>query len=75
MSKTERLNAIETVIQDAKKESDLIVQEAQLTASKIISEAEIAAKEILIQKENIERELKEFIQIEKELIKKYEEKE
>lgn len=75
MSKTERLNAIETVIQDAKKDSDLIIQEAQLKASKIISEAEIAAKEILVQKENIERELKEFIQIEKELIKKYEENE
>ncbi len=75
MSKKERLNAIETVIQDSKKESHLIIQEAQLKASKIISEAEIAAKEILIQKENIERELKEFIQIEKELIKKYQEKE
>jgi hypothetical protein len=39
---------------------------------KIINDAEAEAKNITLKKERIESELKEFIQAEKELIKKYE---
>jgi vacuolar-type H+-ATPase subunit H len=70
---TEKLNFIEETIKDARKESDLILREAQVKANKIVNEAELNAKNILLKKERIEKELKEFIQIEKELIRKYEE--
>lgn len=61
----------ETLLQ-AKKEAELTVKEAKIEAKKIINEAEISAKDIVLKKERIERELKDFIQVEKELIKKYE---
>ena len=70
---TEKLQFIEETIKDARKESDLIIREAQVKANKIVNEAELNAKNIILKKERIERELREFIQIEKELIKKYEE--
>lgn len=69
----EKLKLIEDTIKDSKKESELTVREAQIRANKIINEAELQAKNTILKKERIERELKEFIQIEKELIKKYEE--
>ncbi len=58
----------------SKKEADLIVEEAKVKAQKIINDAEAKAKNIILKKERIEKELKEFIQVEKELIKRYEEK-
>ncbi len=70
---TEKLQFIEDTIKDARKESDLVIREAQVKANKILNEAELNAKNTILKKERIERELKEFIQIEKELIKKYEE--
>ena len=42
-------------------------------AEKIVNDAQAAAKNITLKKERIESELKEFIQAEKELIKRYEE--
>ena len=42
-------------------------------SEKIIFDAEANAKNTLLKKERIESELKEFIQAEKELIKRYEE--
>ena len=70
---TEKLQFIEETIKDARKESDLVIREAQVKANKIVNEADLNAKNILLKKERIEKELREFIQIEKELIKKYEE--
>lgn len=70
---TEKMNFIEETIKDARKESDLILREAQVKANKLINEAELNAKNVILKKERIEKELKEFIQIEKELIRKYEE--
>lgn len=69
----ERLSHYESYVKDAKKESELTLKEAKIHAEKIINDAENKAKNILLKRERIERELKEFIQIERELIKKYEE--
>jgi len=69
-----KLNIFEEYIKDAKNEAALTVREAKVNAEKIITEAETSAKNTLLKKERIEKELKEFIQIERELIKKYEEK-
>lgn len=57
---------------DHRKESELDIREAKMNAQKIINDAEATAKNIFLKKERIEKELKEFIQAEKELIKKYE---
>jgi hypothetical protein len=43
-------------------------------AQKIINDADLHAKDIAQKKERMEKELKEFIQTERELIKKYEQK-
>lgn len=60
------------VIEDAKRRSELILNEATLEANKILFEANKKASSILEQKSILERKLKEFIDVEKELIKKYE---
>ncbi|NUN10393.1 MAG: hypothetical protein HUU54_14560 [Ignavibacteriaceae bacterium] len=69
----EKVTLFEETIKDAKKESDLIIRDANIKAAKTINDAELTAKNIFLKKERIEKELKEFIQIEKELLKKYEE--
>jgi len=58
----------------SKKEVDLKIKEANLNAERIINDAEAKAKNLILKKERIEKELKEFIQTERELIKRYEEK-
>lgn len=73
MMQAEKIKLIEETIKDSKKESELIIKEAQVQASKIINDAETNAKNIFLRKERVEKELRDFIQIEKELIKKYEE--
>ncbi len=69
----EKVDLFDETIKDAKKESELVIRDAQIQANKIISEAELSAKSTMMKRERIEKEIKEFIQIEKELIKKYEE--
>ncbi len=69
----EKLKVYESTMKDVHKESDLVLREAQIKAAKLLLEAESAAKNLFLKKERIEKELKEFIQIEKALIKKYEE--
>lgn len=68
-----KLKAFEDTLRDAKKEADLILKDVQIKAAKITNDAEANAKNILLKKERIEKELQEFIQIEKELLRKYEE--
>ncbi len=68
----EKLKIYESIAPDSKKEAELELKEAKLKASEIINEAKLIAKNTILKKERIERELKEFIQAEKELIKKYE---
>ena len=68
----EKLNHYENLIVDVKKEAELELREAKINAQKIINDAELEARDTILRKERIEKELKEFIQVEKELIKKYE---
>lgn len=69
----ERLKNYEEYAKDSKKESELEIREAKLNALKILTEAEFQARNITLKKDRIEKELKEFIRAERELIKKYEE--
>ena len=70
---TEKVKLLEASAGDAKKEAELVLKEANIKSEKIIFDAEANAKNITLKKERIESELKEFIQAEKELIKRYEE--
>ena len=69
----EKVKVLEATADDSKKEAELILKEANLKAEKIINEAELKSKNIVLTKDRIEKELKEFIQTERELIKRYEE--
>jgi hypothetical protein len=69
----EKVKTLELTEDNSKKEAELVIKEAVLKAGKIINEAELKAKNIFLKKERIEQELKEFIQTERELIRKYEE--
>jgi len=70
----EKLRIYEDAVKDSKKEAELEIKEAKINAQKIINDADLHAKKILQKQEWIEKELKEFIQTERELIKKYDEK-
>lgn len=69
----EKVKVLEATADDSKKEAELVLKEANLKAEKIINDAELKSKNIVLTKERIEKELKEFIQTERELIKRYEE--
>jgi hypothetical protein len=69
----EKVKIFEATAADSKKEAELLLIEASLKAEKIINDTEAKAKNILLKKERIEQELKEFIQTERELLKRYEE--
>lgn len=69
----EKLQVYHETIGSSKKEAEILLREAQVKALQILTEAESTSKNIIMKKERIEKELREFIQIEKELIKKYEE--
>ena len=71
---TRKVELYEKESEVAKKEAELIIKEASIKAEKIVNDAEAKAKNIVLQKERIEKELKEFIDTEKELLKRYEEK-
>lgn len=62
----------EKLMQEAIQKSELIIKEATLESEKLIFEANKKASSILEQKNILERKLKEFIDVEKEVIKKYE---
>jgi hypothetical protein len=68
----EKLGMYESELKDAKKEAELEIREAKIEAKKIVVDAGITAKEIMLKKNRIENDLKNFIQAEKELIRKYE---
>ena len=68
----EKVKVLEATAADSKKEAELLIREARLNADMIVSEAEATSKNISLKKERIEQELKEFIQTERELLKRYE---
>jgi len=53
-------------------ETGLLVKEAAFKAKAILTEADLEVQKALQNKERVEKELREFIRTEKELIKKYE---
>lgn len=69
----EKVKILEETAVDSKKESALLMKEAALKAEKIINDAEANSKNTMLMKERIEQEIKEFIQTERELLKRYEE--
>ena len=69
----EKIKVYEQTMLDAKREAELTLREAKVAAQKLINDAELHAKNTILKKERIEKELKEFIHTERELIKKYEE--
>jgi hypothetical protein len=69
----EKIKVYEQTMIDANKEAELTLKDAKVKAQKLINDAELHAKNTILKKERIESELKEFIQTERELIKKYEE--
>jgi len=69
----EKVKVLEATAADSKKEAELLLKEASLKAEKIINDSETKSKNIILKKERIEQELKEFIQTERELLKRYEE--
>jgi hypothetical protein len=69
----EKVKILEQTAVDSRKESELLLKEATLKAEKIVNDAEATAKNLILKKERIEQELKEFIQTERELLKRYEE--
>lgn len=60
------------LLNDAKRDAKIIIEEAQLNANKILFEAQKNLTDITERKKNIERKLKEFIALEKDLLKSYE---
>jgi hypothetical protein len=68
----EKIIFYEQKLTDANKEAELELREAKLKADRILLDAQSVAKNMILKKERIEKELKEYIQAERELIKKYE---
>ena len=60
------------LMEEAEKKAELLIKEASLESEKLIFNANKKASSILEQKDILERKLKEFIDVEKEIIKKYE---
>ncbi|HOJ18510.1 MAG: hypothetical protein GX452_01380 [Ignavibacteriales bacterium] len=71
-SSNSRLEGIKERGTEEKLETSLLIKEAAIKAKKIITEAELEAQKIIQNRERVEKELKELIRTEKELIKKYE---
>lgn len=67
-----KIEGFEKEVSVFKREAELNLKEAKMKAEAIIKEADFQAKKSVERKERIEKELKEFIRIERELIKKYE---
>lgn len=60
---------------NAQKEAQFIVEDARMKADKMLYDAQKAADEIIERKNQVEYRLREFIAVERELIKKYESEE
>ncbi|MBU0559405.1 MAG: hypothetical protein KJ799_02780 [Bacteroidetes bacterium] len=65
----------EKLLNDAKREAEFIVEKGKLKADNLIFEAEKKSADLELRRRNIESRLKEFLEIEKEIIRKYESEE
>lgn len=68
----EKQKILDETAKDLKKEAELELREAKLKAQKILNDAELELKEIKLKKDKLEKDVKEFLQAEKEFIKKQE---
>jgi len=73
LSHKQKSSTYEKALFDSHKAADNTIEEAKLKADRILFEAEKELNAVIEKKNRIEIQLKEFIQAEKELIKKYEE--
>lgn len=71
----EKQKILDETGKDLKKEAELELREAKLKAQKILNDAELELNEIKLKKDKLEKDLKEFLQAEKEFIKKQEKSE
>jgi hypothetical protein len=69
----EKVKLFESAADESRRQADLLLKEANVKAEKLINDAELKSKNTILKKERIEKELKEFIQTERELLKRYEE--
>lgn len=70
-----KLEELRRLMNNAQKEAQMIVEDARMKADNMLYEAQRAADEVLDRKNQVEYRLKEFIAVERELIKKYESEE
>jgi len=61
----------QSMLENAEKESKLIISKAKLDSEKILFEAEKELNNLKLKKAELEKKLNDFIQMEKELINKY----
>ncbi|MBX3008593.1 MAG: hypothetical protein KF816_11290 [Melioribacteraceae bacterium] len=72
---TNKQEELKNLLDLAERESQLKIDEAKIKAEKIVYEAQQKVDDLIGRKEQIERRLKEFISVEKELIDRYEKEE
>lgn len=70
-----KLEELRRLMGNAQKEAQFIVEDARMKADKMLYDAQKAADEIIERKNQVEYRLREFIAVERELIKKYESEE
>lgn len=70
-----KLEELRRLMNNAQREAQIIIDDARVRADKLLYEAQRAADEITDRKNQIEFRLKEFISVERDLIKKYESEE
>ncbi len=67
-----KLDDLKKMLNQTERQAQVIIDEAKVKAEKMIFDAQQSMNEMIERKNQIERRLKEFIQTERELIKKYE---
>ena len=70
-----KLDEMKNMMTNAQREVNVMIDEARVKSERLLYEAQQNADEIINRKNQIEQRLKEFIAIEREIIKKYESEE
>ena len=70
-----KLDEMKNMMTNAQREVNVMIEEARVKSERMLYEAQQSADEIINRKNQIEERLKEFIAIEREIIKKYESEE
>lgn len=67
-----KFDELKKMMINAQREANIIIEEARIKSEKMLYETQQTIDEVIDQKNNIEKRLKEFIAVERELINKYE---